>query len=255
MSITVKVIESPDASSNKLYEDVNSSRKVWVPISPTAPESCTPGAEDILSKMLSLRILEIPVKEFILDGMGREDSKVIGAAGKDTLTRNTLDEERHDIALNNCVKVFRGYTSKHEEDASKIAAAWVRDDSHPILKTAYLETSVFFVMLPFMRRWGSTSLRTTSIDISADEILHVRSHRQAARQVGQRPSKSLDNLRKETVAWLGEGLDFEGITQDKLLSISDNLMKRGVSSELDFTRSYQTPAFFERNNANLPKYS
>ena len=252
---TIKVVETATPQDRKVYADVNAKRKVWVPVKPEKAEKPIEGSEDVLSRMLALRCLEIPVKNFILEGLSREDSKVIGKEGIETLLRNTEDEERHDKALNNCVAAFDGYNSKYEKTADSIADAWIKDSNHPILKTAYLETSVFFVMLPFIRKWGFSPLRVTSIDISADEVGHVRSHRQAARRIGHRPGPSLDKLRKATVAWMSQGLDFDGMTQDKLLSISQSLMTRGVSSELNFSRSYQQPAFFETSNDALPKYS
>lgn len=239
-----------------IYEKVAAKRKNWQPITPTSKESCTEGMEDLLSKALCFRFLELPVYDFIMDGLSRSETSMIGDAGKDALIRNTEDEVRHDTALNNCVAVFSNYNKSFEEEATQIVDAWIAHPDHPILKAAMLENSLFFLILPLFRRFGGDALRITSIDISADEVNHVQIHRHVAKELNQKPSRSADNLRKQTVDWLVSGFaGVDEITADLLRSASDNLLYKGVAPELNFSRSFQVPAFFERRNDTLPYYA
>lgn len=238
-----------------IYAEVDAKRKQWVPVSPATLDVAEEHAYDLLSRCLSLRVLEIPVKEFILDGLSRVEKSVIGEDGYISLMRNTEDEERHDIALANCVKVFKQYDESYEQGALEIAKAWQAHPDHPILKAAVLENGIFFMILPLLRRFGGASLRTTSVDISADEVGHVILHRHVAQELGQRPSQSLDNLRKATVDWIARNFQHVDIDAAKMRKASDNLMYKGIAPELDFTKTFQVPAFFERGNDTLPYYS
>jgi hypothetical protein len=238
-----------------IYADVNAKRKSWQPVAPITLDYAEEGTVDILSRCLALRALEIPVKDLILEGLSRHESNVIGEEGKAALLRNTEDEERHDIALNNCVAVFKDYDSSYEAGAKDIVDAWAKHPDGSILKAAALENGIFFMILPLLRRFGGASLRTTSVDISADEIGHVQLHRYAAEQLGHKPSKSLDNLRKATVNWIVRDFSHPQINAEKLKKASDSLMYRGVAPELQFTQTSQVPAFFERSNDSLPYYN
>lgn len=241
--------------SDTLYAQVEKKRKNWTPVAPTQMEECVPGAADTLSRCFSLRFLEIPVKEFILDALSRKDSHILGEEGRASLLRNTLDEEKHDTALNNCVKVFADYNASYENEAMQLLKAWNEAVDHPLVKTAVLENGIFFVILPIYRQFGGSSLRTTAVDISADEVNHVQLHRYASKVMGYKPSRSLDNLRKATVDWLIDKFEVEGYDKERFRRASDSLMYKGVTDELDFTRSYMVPAFFEKRNDQLPYYN
>lgn len=245
-------------SALSIFEQVDAKRKAWTPISPIEAETLKPeheGAIDTISRCLALRSLELPVKEFIKEGLSKLEEKVIGKDGINTLNRNIEDEERHDIALNNCVKVFSNYLPSYEQVANHIKDAWVNHPDFPITKAAMLENGIFFVVLPIYRQFGSPSMRTTALDISADEVGHVQSHRYAAMLSGFKPSTSLDRLRKDTVAWIVDKFSIPGVNKDKFIKASDDLVYRGITPELDETRSYQVMAFFEKNNSVLPRYS
>jgi hypothetical protein len=237
-----------------IYQDVEKRRKEWVPIKPTTKEAPEEGTGDLLSRCLALRRLELPVKDLILDGLSRKEASIITDEGKAALMRNTLDEERHDIALNNCVAVFDGYDATYEIEVESIIKAWSEHPDSPILKAAVLENGIFFMILPLLRRFGGAGLRTTSMDISADEICHVMLHRHVSMELGSKPSQSLDNLRKATVDWIVRTFEHPQITATQLRNASDNLMYKGVAPELNFTQTYQVPAFFENSNSVLPYY-
>lgn len=238
-----------------IYAEVDAKRKNWVPVEPRTLDIGEEEAKELLSRCLSLRVLEIPVRDFILDGLSKVEKSLIGDDGYASLMRNTEDEERHDTALANCVQVYKDYDPSYENEAVNILDAWKNHPDHPILKAAVLENGIFFAILPLLRRFGGASLRTTSVDISADEVGHVILHRHVAQELGQRPSTSLDKLRKATVDWIAQKFNHSAINADKIRSASDNLMYRGIAPELDFTKTFQVPAFFERSNDSLPYYS
>lgn len=237
------------------YTEVDTRRKAWQPVSPIQQEFAVKGAENTVSRAFALRLLELPVKEFIIEGLSRADSQGLGEDGKACLMRNTQDEERHDTALNNCVSVYADYNKQDEVTAKQILAAWNSLEDHPILKVACMENGVFFVLLPILRQFAGPSARTTALDISADEVLHVQSHRYASKELNQRPSLKLDNLRKATVAWMVEKLNVAGYTKEQFMKASDNLMYKGIAPELNFTKTYTVPSFFEKNNSVLPYYN
>lgn len=237
------------------FAKVKAARKSWTPIQPTAYEKATEGAESVISRCLALKLLELPVKEFILDGISRDEISKIGTEGIEALLRNVQDEEKHDLALSNCLAVYKEFDENDYREAQNITDAWVTHPDHPITKAAVLENAIFFVVLPLYRTFGGDALRMTSMDISFDEILHVRLHRHVAQVLGHRPNKSLDELRKQTVRWFLEMFEVPGYTREQFYKASDDLMYRGITKELDFTQSFQVPAFFERATSTLPSYS
>lgn len=238
-----------------IYAEVNAKRKTWLPVQPTTKDTVEVGVEDLVSRCLALRVLELPVREFILEGLSSAEKRGIGTEGIEALRRNTEDEDRHDKALSNCVQVFTEYRSRYEQEAAAITKAWQDHADSAILKAAVLENGIFFVLLPLMRRFGGASLRTTAIDISADEAGHVVLHRYVAQEMDHKTSKSLDNLRKATIDWVAQTFDHTQISAEKIRRSSDNLMYKGVAPDLSFSRSTQVPAFFERGNDTLPYYS
>jgi hypothetical protein len=240
--------------SNSVFETIDATkRKAWLPITPTADEIVIDGAVDTISKCFALRILELPVKSFILDGLSRPEASKIGEDGVACLIRNSEDEDKHDIALTNCLKVFKNYNPAFEQEAQNILNAWASLEDNPITITACLENGLFFVILPLYRKFGGPSARTTALDISADEVNHVMAHRTASEMMGFKPSRKLDNLRKATCDWLVKDLTADD--PDVYRRSSDNLMYKGVAPELAFTKSYTVPAFFEHRSDNLPYYT
>lgn len=238
-----------------IYQQVEQKRKVWTPVKPTKAEFPTEGAEDTISRCLALRSLEMPVKAFIEEGLNRKETHIIGEEGLKSLQRNIQDEEKHDIALNNCTAVTATYDNSVEKEAQELTKAWVEHPDFPITKAAVLENSVFFVVLPIYRLFGGVSLRAASLDISADEINHVQLHRHIAKQVGFKPSKSLDELRKATVQWFMQKFNVTGYKKESFIKSSDDLLYKGITKELNFTQSYQVHAFFEKTNDSLPAYA
>jgi hypothetical protein len=168
------------------------------------------------------------------------------------------DEERHDQALQFVVDAHGTHT-KDEATGLSIRDTWVNHPDHPILKAAILERSVFFVLLPFLRFAGDVGIRTVAADISRDEQVHVAVHHMVASELGLKPSRSLDALRKATVSWVFGQLPMATLGNQQLTSTfwqqaSDNLFERGKAPELVGTRRARQIAFFEASNVDLPSY-
>ena len=235
------------------YLKVMSRKRTWTPVAVDKGQVIE-GSEDTLKRCLALRTLELPVKEMLQQGLERElpdDPGVITA-----LRSNQADEDKHDRALQFIVDVH-GVDERAEREAERIREAWLSDPSHPILKTAILERSVFFVLLPFFRFNGDMGIRTVASDISRDEQTHTLIHAMVAHDLGEKTTPALNKLRKATVHW---AMDLLGSNENKYLDKdfwlkqSDNLYSQGKTDGLSETRRARMPAFFEASNVNLPKY-
>ena len=235
------------------YLKVISKKRTWTP-TPITKGDLVVGSEDTLKRCLSLRTLELPVKEMLLQGLERDlpdDPGVIPA-----LQSNINDEEKHDQALSFVVDAH-GVDDAAEREAQAIRKAWLEAPEHPILKTAILERSVFFVLLPFFRFNGSVGIRTVASDISRDEISHVASHAMVAHDLGLKSTENLNKLRRATVHW---AMDLLGHSSNKYLNKdfwmrqSDSLYTQGKADGLGETKRSRMPAFFEASNLNLPMY-
>ena len=235
------------------YLKIMSRKRSWTPVAVDKGQVID-GAEDTLKRCLALRTLELPVKEMLQQGLERElpdDPGIIPA-----LRSNQSDEDKHDRALQFIVDVH-GVDERAEREAERIRKAWLSDPSHPILKTAILERSVFFVLLPFFRFNGDMGIRTVASDISRDEQTHTLIHAMVAHDLGEKTTPALDKLRKATVHWAMDQLgvsDNKYLNKDFWLRASDNLYHQGKATELVETQRARMPAFFEASNVNLPKY-
>lgn len=235
------------------YTKVVSRKRSWTPVA-VDKGIVKEGSEDTLFRALALRTLELPVKEMLAQGLERdlpEDPGVIPA-----LLSNMKDEDKHDLALQYIVDVH-GSNERAEREAKRIRDAWLAAPEHPILKTAILERSVFFVLLPFFRFNGDMGIRTVASDISRDEQTHVAIHGMVAHDLGYKSTPNLDKLRRATVAWVMDGL---GSSEDRYLDKdfwikqSDSLYRNGKADGLAETQRARMPAFFEASNVNLPQY-
>jgi len=234
------------------YLKIVSRKRTWTPVA-VDKGVVAEGAEDTLKRCLALRTLELPVKEMLQQGMDRElpdDPGIIPA-----LQSNMADEDKHDRALQFIVDVH-GTDDRAEAEAENIRKAWLSNPSHPILKTAILERSVFFVLLPFFRFNGDMGIRTVASDISRDEQTHTLIHAMVAHDLGEQPTPALNKLRKATVHWAMDllGTDGKYLNKDFWLKQSDNLYTSGKAQGLVETQRARMPAFFEASNVNLPKY-
>jgi hypothetical protein len=235
------------------YTQIVQRKRSWTPVAVTAGE-LKAGAEETLYRCLALRTLELPVKEMLSQGLEKylpDDPGVMPA-----LISNMADEDKHDLALNYIVDVH-GVDARAEREAEAIRKAWLELPEHPILKTAILERSVFFVLLPFFRFNGDMGIRTVASDISRDEQTHTAIHAMVAHDIGEKTTPALNKLRRATVAWamdkLGHSSD-KYLNKDFWLRQSDSLYHQGKAPGLADTQRARMPCFFETSNVNLPQY-
>ena len=235
------------------YDQVVSRKRKWTPVA-VRRNKLVEGSEDAIYRALGLRHLELPVREFLQQGLEKELPNTPGV--REALMSNQLDEERHDQALNYVVAAH-GSNEKFESEAKHILKAWLDAPEHPLLKAAILERSVFFVILPFFRFNGDVGIRTTAADISRDEQCHVAIHSMVCSELGLKSTSSLNRLRRATVGWVVDGLGNSKnryLDKDFWLDQSDALYLRGKAPGLKDTQRSRVPAFFETSNTDLPQY-
>ncbi|NES98387.1 MAG: ferritin-like domain-containing protein [Desertifilum sp. SIO1I2] len=227
------------------------------PWTPTCGErmATVPGAEQVLGRALALRILELEVAEWLDESLANTQLPDTAIA---CLRSNILDEQRHDLVLGMAAKTYPFATDRDDLEAQGIHRQWLDHPDHPLVKAFVLENSVFFVILPLLRTFGGVGLGIISADISGDESVHAAVHRQAAKDMGYTYSPSLDRLRRDTVAWLVDGLRIPEAGRSgrpqRWLEASDRLLYEGASDLIETRRGIQ-PAFFEIANNALPSYS
>ena len=240
------------------YIHLHQRKRTWTPVQVSAG-TLLDGGEDVIKRALALRCLEIPVGDFISEAMKGDLPEGMAAEGcRELLMSNVKDEENHDIALNYAAEAHK-IPLRFEKEAERIKNAWLELDRHPVLKAVVLERSVFFVLLPIFRFLGDTGLRTTSADISRDEQTHVAANTLVCEALGLKSDKTLNNLRRATVAWCLQSLkgesDHKHLSGNFWLASSDSLYTRGKADGLIETRASRMPAFFETANQNLPQYA
>ncbi len=240
------VTESP-------YSQVVARKRKWTPVA-VQKGKLVDGSQEAIYRALALRHLELPVSEFLKQGLEKELPKTPGVI--EALQSNILDEERHDQAFEYVVEAH-GSDAKAETERRHILKAWMDAPEHPILKAAILERSVFFVLLPFYRFNGDVGIRTTAADISRDEQTHVAIHSMVCSELGLKSTPSLNRLRRATVGWVVDGLrssENKYLDKDFWMNQSDSLYERGKAPGLSDTQRARMPAFFEAANTDLPQY-
>ena len=235
------------------YDKLLERKRKWSPVQAT-PGELRPGSEETIRRALAVRHMELPVGTFITEGL----EKTVPDNARTLLESNVKDEIKHDLALQYIVNAV-GADENAEKEAIKLRDAWIEHPDHTITKALVAERSIFFVLLPFFRFNGDAALRTISADISRDEQIHVGANSLVCRELGLRPSPSLDKLRKATINWVVQplGINTECKYLDKKfwLDASDRLMYEGRAPELISTKTARMPAFFEHSNVNLPQYA
>ena len=234
------------------YIKLQNRKRTWTPVQPTKGV-LKEGAEETIKRALAIRHMELPVGEFISQGLEKE----VPQAARTLLESNVQDEIKHDLALGFIVDAH-GADLQSELEAKRLRDAWIGHPDHTITKALVAERAIFFVLLPFFRFTGDPALRTVSADISRDEQIHVATNSLVCAELGLVPSNSLDKLRKATINWIMQPL---GSNSDKYLDkkfwldSSDRLMYDGKAPQLSETQAARMPAFFEHSNVNLPQYS
>lgn len=216
------------------WERVESRRRSWEPANPKPnSEVCDfPDCEkmvQVLSRCLALTPLEPAVAKYLDEGIDRVDLFKVSDGAINTLRKNILDEERHEMALNRVASSWINYDASVEKEAEQIISAWDNNTSHPILKTFLLEQGVFMLILTAYSRFGGFSMRLASQDISLDEVRHASSNRAVSMLLGLKPDRLTFDLVEQTVRWVFDGLDHRGFDTDRMLLNSKKLLRSGKS--------------------------
>jgi len=235
------------------YQKLLNRKRKWTPVQTTAG-LCKEGAEATVHRALALRHMELPVGDFIRDGLDTDVPKL----SRELLESNITDEENHDLALGYIANAY-GVDEKAESEAIRLREAWTAHPDHTILKAMVAERAIFFVLLPFFRFNGDAGMRTVSADISRDEQIHVAANSIVCRELGLSISPSLDKLRKATINWVMQPLSASNpnkyLNKKFWLESSDRLMYEGKAPGLAATKASRVPAFFEHANTDLPQYA
>lgn len=235
------------------YSSLMSKKRLWTPtIGDKQP--VMPGSEGAIGRCLALRVLEIPVGDWVLE---TESKNTLTEDALALLKSNAEDEFKHDKLLQMAHDTYQLTTPEMQQEADALADEWVYHPDHPIVKAFVLENAVFFVILPMLRRFGGQGLRNAAFDISSDESIHAPCNRQVAKELGYTFSPSLDELRDRTVRFLVRDLNAPGKLglPQVWLDASANLLHKGFAPQLEETKAYIMPAFFESHSADLPQYS
>lgn len=256
------------------YHQILSKKREWEPIKPDSANPL-PGTEDVLRRVLSLRILELPVGQLVQTASSRE---ILGISKfnpqyedcSELLASNIHDEEVHDEALNNLNRAI-GLSTDEETDkqAQSILDAWLELDEHEISKARIIESGCFFPILIWLRYLGGLSARQVAQDISGDEIHHVSTNWLICENLNiEKQSRANTRLRRQSVAWMFEPLNSldpavklslpenrrKYLDFDFWMQQSDNLAQRGATDGLSETRNTRFVAPFETDKRNQGLY-
>lgn len=251
-------------NSDRLFSLLLQAKRPWTPTE-TSDHLVTPGAEKTIQRCLALRHLELPVGDWITMASKREQQQV-GETGMNLLLSNINDEIRHDHQLNmafNCLSLAgQTFREQIESEAKDILKSWVdmTNTYHPATVAFTAEAGVFIPALTMLRRIGSVALANIANDISADESLHLRTHREVGVTIGNEPVNSkLHDLREETLSWLTS--DIREVTKPGKYSqkrtyfrASEKLIQDGKSEELADTNKAVLTSFFEVANNHIQVY-
>lgn len=251
----MKFVQLARNKKMSIYSDLAAKKRLW---SPTMGDKqlVMPGTEGTIGRCLALRVLEIPVGNWVIETGSDELSKLHPDAIA-LLKSNAEDEVKHDRLLGMATETYQLTTTEMQQEADAIANEWLAHSDHPIVKAFVLENAIFFVILPILRRFGGQGLRNAAFDISSDESIHAPCNRLVAQELGYSFSPSLDLLRDRTVKFLVRDLDAPGKLglPQVWVDASENLLHRGFAPQLEETKAYIMPAFFESHSADLPQYS
>ena len=144
------------------YVKLYNRKRTWTPVQPTAGK-LREGAEAAIRRALAIRHMELPVGEFIKEGLEKD----VPQDARTLLESNVQDEIKHDLALGYIVDAL-GADENAEKEGKLLRDAWISHPDHTLVKALVAERAIFFVLLPFFRFCGDPGLRTVSADIPRD---------------------------------------------------------------------------------------
>jgi len=219
------------------------------------------GIDGVISRVIaSALLLEIDVKEYIKDVVTKLQDNDVSPAARLLLESNINDENVH---YNQFVKAADAHTVDKQDttDAIALSKQWYKADAHPLQKAALLEVGVFVAAsLPVILRCGDHGLAWTSQMVASDEQRHVATNLGCLHKLGYHPNcfpSELENLRKDTIAWLIGDFTVKqwGLSKDWFIKQSDMMVGEGFSPALEmFTSAYRDTMPFEVSNTELVYY-
>jgi len=102
-----------------LYEKLLNRKRTWTPVKTTGGK-LKEGAEETIYRALAIRHMELPVGEFISQGLEKE----VPEAARTLLESNVQDEIKHALALGFIVDAH-GADLKSELEAKRLRDAWI----------------------------------------------------------------------------------------------------------------------------------
>lgn len=230
------------------YSRLIAKKREWEPskVSPFEPGSISEARLDCLKRLTALALrLELQVGDWVTSAL-----PTVPDSARYALCHNAQDEITHDQAFNNMAEGLGGIPEKYLQEAEYMRQM-VQEMNHPLMMTAYLELSVFFVTLTMMREYGNHSIKLLMSDIARDEAAHVRLHWHLSDQMGLKPTAQMDKARQEIITWL---YPTPGRTQQKWLDNSDKLASTRTAPDLTWTKAALAVAHFEVPNESIARY-
>ena len=108
------------------YQTLLERKRTWTPVQPTKGV-IKEGAEETIKRALAIRHMELPVGEFISQGLER----TVPTAARTLLESNVKDEVKHDLALGFIVDA-NGVDPQAELEALRLRDAWITHPDHTI---------------------------------------------------------------------------------------------------------------------------
>lgn len=207
-------------------------------------------------KALALTLaLEVPVGEYTLAASKQEFTP----EEKWALLDNANDEITHFTALRNFATQLSPADQKllnlFAEEAQYIAKVIQEQVEHTIVKSGYIELSVFLVILSLLRKFGPAPIKIMVANISKDESVHVQTNWAIidAHGIPYTDSK-LNEVRQHIIDWVTGDISSRRWGLDFWMQQSDSLITNRQASGLEFTKSSMSIAFFEVDNRSLAAY-
>lgn len=212
----------------------------WKPEDPYSPyHENSPEATQVIRRMLAFLDLELTVGEWVKQALAAANLE----AAAPYIERNSLDEQRHDLALRKLAFYVGGASEDNESRA--LVQEWQKQQ--PSFSLAYaLEMGVFFTLLPALVELGDMYCTKVSQWISDDEGVHVLVNGRLAKELGERLTKQQVGLVIRTIAWV-----FKPMGQEYVMRLQQRSLRRltsGQDPDMMKQSVPVTPAFFEQTD-------
>lgn len=210
----------------------------WKPEDPYSPYyERSPEATFVIRRMLALLDLELTVGEWVKKALASANLQEAQAF----VERNSLDEQRHDLALRKLSFYVGGASTDVESE--RLVQRW--QAQKPSFSLAYaLEMGVFFSLLPALTDFGDMYCVKVSQWISDDEGVHVLVNGRLAKELGERLTQEQAALVCDTVEWV-----FRPLGSTYVRRVQERALRRlTTGQDPDMMRQSVpvTPAFFEQ---------